>query len=204
MARSVSAQLQASETPDAPREPGTQPAGPIGRRIDTNLGPGILNPGVGRRVQRSGQPIYVGAMVGRCFGYTEHPNSKDPTKLSRRFAGQFTGIKADGGVLNTNEAYLPGAIDRTIKAALDLYKGMVPNPVEFAVEIWCEPDDRESSTMGFRYGCYDRVKEKPNDPLLMLAYEAGLIDRPATGLTDQRARPEVDHDEETGEVASDA
>lgn len=188
----------ASSTRDAPPEPGTVREGPVGRRIDTNLGPGLLYPGVGKMVQRSGKPLYVGAMVGRCFGYTEHPNAKDPTKTSRRFAGQFTGIKADGGILNTNEAYLPGAIDRAIKAALDLQAGHMAAPIEFAVEIWCEPDDRASSSMGFRYGCYDRVKEKPNDPLLMLAYEAGLIDRPQGQITAPVTEAGVDP--ETGEV----
>lgn len=192
---------QASATRDAPREAGTSPPAPIGRRIDTNLGPGILYPGVGRMVQRSGQPIYCGAMVGRCFGYVEHPNSKDPTKLSRRFQGQFTGIKHDGVIINTNQAYLPGAIDGAIKAALDLQKGHMSEPIAFAVEIWCEPDDRAASSMGFRYGCYDRVKEKPNDPLLMLAYEAGLIDAPQGTLAGPVADTSETVDAETGEVA---
>jgi hypothetical protein len=191
----------ASATRDAPREPGTDPVGPKGRRIDTNLGPGSLYPGAGRMVQRSGQPLYVGAMTGRAFGYTQHPNSKDPAKTSTRFAGQFIGIKHDGAILNTNEAYLPGAIERTIKAALDLQEGTgMKSPVPFAVEIWCEPDNRASSSMGFRYGCYDRVEQSPTDPLLMLAYESGLIERP----TAQIAAPPNDDgdpvDPETGEI----
>lgn len=188
----------ASATRDAPPEPGTALAAPQGRRIDTNLGPGLLNPGVGRKVQRSGEPIYCGAMIGRCFGYTEHPNSKDPTKTSRRFAGQFIGICADGHTINTGEAYLPGAIDRTIKAALDISKGHLPDPVEFAVEVWCEPDDRTSSTMGFRYACFDRKKEDAVNPLLALAFESGLMERPQGQLA---APPPAENvDPETGVV----
>ena len=182
-----------------PREPGTAPVGPQGRKIDNNLGPGLLYPGVGRLVQRAGEPIYCGAMMGRCFGYTEHPNSKDPTKTSRRFAGQFIGITHDGRTINTGEAYLPGAIDRTIKAALDISRGHLPDPIEFAVEVWCEPDDRQSSTMGFRYACYDRKKQDASNPLLALAYESGLMDRPQGQLAAPAREEGVDP--ETGEVA---
>lgn len=175
-----------------------------GRRLDTNLGPGTLLPGAGRTARSTDRPIYCGAIAGRAFGYVEHPNSKNPSATSVRFVGEFIGIKSIGEVLNTAEVYLPGSLTRTIKAALDIAKGHVPDPVPFSVEIWCEPDNREQSTIGYRYVCYDVAPQRGEAPLLALAYESGLIERPVAALSDagQRgAREGETVDPETGEVS---
>ena len=99
MARQATAQEARQETQDRQVR---------GRRLDTNLSPALLNPGAGLTTRRTDRPIYCGAMAGRCFGYTEHPNSKDPSKTSHRFVGEFLGVKADGTVLNTSECYQIG------------------------------------------------------------------------------------------------
>jgi hypothetical protein len=139
-------------------------------------------------------------MLGRAFGLTEHPNRKDPKRVSFRFAGQFIGIKYDGRTINTTEAYLPSAIERTVKAALDLQRNTgMASPIEFACEVWCEPDEEGKETpLGYRYVCYDRRPQRDNDPLLALAYETGMIDRPQGRMTDQTVRDNVDP--ETGEM----
>lgn len=176
--------------------------GPTGRAITTNLGPGMLYPGVGKLVQRSGQPVHCGALSGIVAGYIQHPNNKDPSKTSTRFAGQFLAVKHTGEVVSGFEAYLPGALERPIKAALDIQKNSTfAAPVPFAAEIWCEPDDRPSSSLGFRYACYDRTKENANDPLLMLAYESGLIERPAAMIAGPSPETTENVDPETGEVS---
>ncbi len=180
-----------------------------GREIVTNVGPGTLRPGVGKLVQRSGKRLYCGAMTGLAFGYTAHPNAKDPKKTSIRFAGQFLAITADQKVLRCNELYVPSAIERTIKSALDIQEGTsLKSPVRFGVEIWCEPDQeggRETS-LGYHYGCYDVTPEGGDDPLLSLAFDTGLIERPAPALAAPgHAAPHSDQgdgkiDPETGEV----
>jgi hypothetical protein len=175
--------------------------GPQGREIAGTIGPGTLYPGAGKLVQRSGKPLYVGAMTGQVMGYVKTPSTFDKDKLSVRFQGKFLGIKADGTVLNAFECFLPGRLERPIMAALDIQEGtQFKAPVPFAVELWCEPDPEGSkpTPLGYRYGCYDRVAANPNDPMLALAYESGLIERPANQLTGPAAQGEVDP--ETGEI----
>ena len=180
----------------------SEPAGPIGRKIEPAIGPGSLRPGAGKIVQRSGNPLYCGAIVGRAFGYMTHPNAKDPKRESTRFAGSFMGITHNGTIKHTQEAYLPSAIERTIKSALDLQEGTgLKSPVSFSIEVWCDPDPRESSSMGFRYTCYDRSPQAENDPLLALAVQSGLIEAPQRALPPAPERPE-NVDPETGEITS--
>jgi hypothetical protein len=158
----------------------------------------LLNPGAGKIVQRTQVPLYCGAIFGRCFGYTEHPNKIDANKTSIRFAGQFVGIKADGSTSNTVEAYLPSTVERGLKAALDVQKGTAMSaPVEFSVEVWCEPDPRPQSILGFRYASYDRKPQVENDPLFALGVASGLIEDTRKQLTGPSAG---DVDPETGEV----
>lgn len=171
--------LGSKENPAPPKPP----EGPIGRKLENAFGPGTLNPGVGKRVQRSGHPEYCGAIFGRAFGYTTHPNAKDATKLSYRFAGQFIGIDWQGVTKNTAEVYLPSSLQNTIKAALDVARGTsASGAVEFSCEVWCEPDERESSQLGFRYAVYDRMPTTASDPMLALGYASGLLERPASSV----------------------
>lgn len=194
MAKQSTTQERARPTPDDAKTV-------RGRRLDTNLGPGTLKRLAGNEARRTDRPVYCGAIAGRCFGYVEHPNSKNASVTSVRFVGEFIGIKSDGTVLNTAEVYLPGSLTRTVKAALDIAKGHIPDPVPFSVEIWAEPDTRETSTIGFRYVCYDVAPQRGEAPLLSLAYESGLIERPSAALTDQRIKDDGgDVDPETGEI----
>lgn len=175
------------------------PAAPKGERVARAFGPGTLYPGVGRLVQRTAQPIYCGAIFGRAFGYTEHQNARDPKRTSRRFAGQFVAVKHDGAMDKATECYLPSVIESTVRAALDVQRGtQLAAPIEFSVEVWCEP--AEGSPLGYGYACYDRKPQVENDPLLALGYASGLLERPA--LTDQRttANDRSEVDPETGEV----
>ena len=179
-------------------------AAPQGRRLAGNLGPGSLYPGVGRMVQRTGQPLYCGTITGRVFGVTEHPNAKDPKRISRRFAGQFMLVDHNGTVLQGAECYLPGTVERACVAALKLRGDGLGEPVPVSGELWCEPDaeGKPASPLGYSYVWYDRLAQRENDPLLSLAYEAGILERPAQAvLTDQTETTE-EVDPETGEIRS--
>jgi hypothetical protein len=105
-----------------------------------------------------------------------------------------------GTVINGHECYFPGTVERALRAALGLNPHGEPIPV--AIEVWCEPDaaGRPPSPLGYSYVTYDRAAVRDNDPLLSLAYEAGILERPSLAI----AAPESDADEtidpETGEI----
>jgi len=185
-------------------------AGPTGRRLSGNLGPGMLHPGAGKLVQRSGKPVRCGTLTGMVLGKLAHPNAKDPTRESVRFLGQFIAVKSDGTVLQGAECYLTGTVQRAVAAAVDM--GQVPVPL--SIEVWCEPDEdgRAASPLGYSYSSYDRMPLRAADPLLALAMETGVIERPAgldmlAGGQAQIARAEAEGetvDVETGEILTKA
>jgi hypothetical protein len=154
-----------------------QQGGPKGDRLAGYVGPGSLRPGAGKLVQRSGQPLYCGAMAGIAMAVAKHPNSKDASRLSTRFVGDCLAILHDGKVVQVGEFYLPGTLTRIVEAALSVGGGGVP----FSVEIWAEPDPdgRPPSPLGYSYVTYNRRERAPNDPVLALAYASGLIEQPA-------------------------
>lgn len=176
--------------------------GPKGRRLAGNLGPGTLFPGVGRLVQRTGQPQFCGTMTGRVFGFTEHPNTKDAKRISTRFAGQFMLTDHKGEVLQGVECYLPSTLERGLKAAVKLRGDGAGEPVPFAGELWCMPDEegRPASPLGYSYVFYDRAPQGDNNPLLALAYAAGILERPVPALGAPSEPVPDDVDPETGEV----
>jgi hypothetical protein len=160
-------------TPAAAPADGNPAAVPIGRRLVANLSPAMLRPGAGREVQRTGESSYCGRIWGRVFGYTEHPNARDKTRISRRFAGSFGFTNAKGEQSQATECYLPGTLERGLKAALDISQ----QPVSFAVEIWCEPDAPERTTpLGYSYGVYNRLTQ--DAAVDEIAYAAGILPRP--------------------------
>jgi hypothetical protein len=133
----------------------------------------MLRPGAGREVQRTGEPVLCGRIWGRVFGCTEHPNARDKTRISRRFAGSFGFINAKGETGQATECYLPGTLERGVKAALDISQ----QPVSFAVEIICEPDAPERTTpLGYSYGVYNRLTQ--DTAVDEIAYAAGILPRP--------------------------
>lgn len=173
--------------------------GPKGRKISGNIGPGTLYPGAGKIVQRTQTPLACGMMTGHAFDVAEHPNSKDPSRVSSRFVGEVMAVTHKGEILRGMEWYLPPTPTRAIKAALRMSEG---HPVPFAFEIWCEPDEpgRPASPLGYSYVSYDRVPARDNDPLMALAYEAGILERPAgPALAAPETLPD-DVDPETGEI----
>jgi hypothetical protein len=195
---------QPPQRPQGPRAiaPG---AGPQGQKLAGNLGPGTLRPGAGKQVQRSGEPLYCGTISGRVFGFTDHPNNKDMARTSTRFAGQFLLVDHTGVLIHGAECYLPGTITRAVKAALGLQGGEMREPVAISLEVWCEPDQegRPASPLGYSYVCYDRRAMRDNDPLLAIAYEAGILERPDTApaaLAGPAMDPDVEVDPETGEL----
>lgn len=190
--------------PQTPRLVGRSPAtegAPRGQRIERNVGPGTLYPGVGQMVQRTGLPHRAGSIAGQVFAYTEGPNSRDPKRISTRLIGQFIGVTHKGEVLTAHEAFLPEMVTRPVKAAIDA--GSIPVPVSH--EWWCEPDDptKPRSALGYTWRGYDLRARTPNDPLFALAIETGLIEAPAPAalpapeseLTEGRTV-----DPETGEI----
>jgi hypothetical protein len=139
-------------------------------------------------------------MTGQVFGVTEHPNSKDPRRMSYRFAGKFLLIDHNGTVINGHECYFPPKVERALRAALDLNPSGQPVPV--AIEVWCEPDQegKPRSPMEYSYASYDRSIQRENDPLMALAYETGLLERPTTALPAPETDAEETIDPETGEI----
>jgi hypothetical protein len=189
----------------APVPGGPKGGAPKGRRLTGNLGPGRLYPGAGRLVQQTQQPVRCGTIAGEVFGYLEHPNSKDAKRVSTRFAGRFVATTAEGKLIQGYECYFPGTVERTLRAALDLQRnsgGAKPIPV--ALDVWCEPDEpgRPASPLGYQYVTYDRSAQPASDPLLELAYQDGVIERPKeTPQLLTTASAGVEHyDPETGEV----
>jgi hypothetical protein len=173
--------------------------GPRGRKLVGNIGPGTLRPGAGKQVQRTQQALLCGTMTGRAFDATDHPNSKDAARVSTRFAGEVMAIDHTGRVSRGAEWYLPTTVGRAIKAALRVNGGQ---PVPFSIEIWCEPDEegRPASPLGYSYVSYDRVPARDNDPLMALAYEAGILERPHAALPAPSEDLPDDVDPETGEI----
>jgi hypothetical protein len=174
---------------------------PQGRKLAGNIGPGMLRPGAGKQVQRSQQPLLCGTMTGRAFDATDHANSRDANRTSTRFAGEIMAIGHDGQIARGMEWYLPPTVARAVKAALRVNQG---HPVPFSIEVWCEPDaeGRPASPLGYSYVSYDRVPTRDNDPLMLLAYEAGILDRPQAALPAPEAslREGEELDPETGEI----
>lgn len=178
--------------------------GPKGERLAGYAGPGTLCPGVGKKVQRTGQPQYCGAMAGIAMAVTKSPNPRDPSRMSTRFVGDCIAITYDGQTLQVTEFFLPGTATRALEAAL----GLSGEGVRFSFEIWCEPDGegRPPSPLGYSYVTYNRRTRPANDPVLALAYETGLIEPPAGDgdtllLAANEAQVNADDvDPETGEV----
>lgn len=155
---------------------------PAGERMATYLGHGKLRPGIGLEVRRTGVPAYCGDIVGHAIAFEEHPNTKDPTKVSTCFLGQWKAFSHTGEQIGAGAAcYLPPVLTRVIKAAL---KRDPQHVVPVAVSISCEPD-REGSTpsaQGYSFAVFDRRPTPVDDPVLLLAYESGIMKRPAPAL----------------------
>lgn len=171
--------------------PAEQPR-PVGLRIDGYFGVGLLRPGVGKLVQRTGVPQFCGSLVCRIYGYSESPGKFDVKRVSRRFAGEFFGITYEGKQINAASGYIPSSLEMAAKAALDQQVA----PINFAGEIWCEPDEAGRATpLGYRFVVYDRRPRGAADPLMQLAASAGIISPIALPA------PEAGEvDPETGEV----
>ena len=167
---------------------------PQGVRLDGYFGHGLLRPGVGKIVQRSGEQQYCGSMAVRVFGYEENPSKFDANRISRRYVGEFYGIRYDGSRITSASGYVPNSIDGALKAMLDGGH----NPASFAGEVWCFPDEEGSKTpLGYRYVVYDRRPRGMDDPLLQLAAAAGIVTPPSHQLP----APAVGEiDPETGEI----
>lgn len=183
--------------PAGPRAAAASSDAPTGRKLAGNLGPGSLYPGAGKIVQRTQEPLRCGTLTGVAFDSQDHPNSRDPSRTSTRFVGEVMAVDHVGNILRGAEWYLPPTPTRAIKAAL-----RISQPVRFSFEVWCEPDQegRPASPLGYSYVVYDRVPARDNDPLMALAYEAGILERPA-GPALAAPEPEAeDIDPETGEI----
>jgi hypothetical protein len=173
-------------------------AAPQGRKLAGNVGPGTLYPGAGKLVQRTGTPLRCGTIAGTASDFTEAPNTRDPSRMSTRFVGEAIVVDYAGTVMRAAEWYLPPTATRGLKAQLKHSAGSVM----FAFEIWCEPDmeGRPPSPLGYAYVSYDRQPARDNDPLMALAYEAGILERPASALSAPDADPTEEFDPETGEI----
>ena len=178
---------------------------PAGQKLGRAAGPGNLFPGAGALARQSGQPIFCGRIAGQVFTFTEHPNSKDPSKKSVRFAGRFLFIDHDGKQSMHSEAYLPGVVGNGLRASLELARqnsigGMASGPLTIALEVWCEPDQftQRRSAIGYEYAVYDRSAPAEGiDPVQQIAIAAGLIPAPALPAPSE---PAGDVDPATGEI----
>jgi|WetSurMetagenome_2_1015567.scaffolds.fasta_scaffold26518_3 hypothetical protein len=171
-------------------------AAPQGQRLGRAAGPGTLSPGAGVEARRTAKAIYCGRIVGMAHGFTDHPNSKDPAKVSTRFLGSFLCIDPEGAQTAHMECYLPGVFGNGLRAQLSR---PTAEPVGFALEIWAEPDEvtGRKTAQGFEYAVYNNAPRRQVDPVLQLAMEAGFVKGPALPAPGIAA-PEIDP--ETGEV----
>lgn len=177
-------------------DPSAQPAGPIGERMGRAAGPSHLYPEGGREARKSGESVFCGRIAGEAVGYREHPNSKDPSKMSTVFSGRFLFIDNVGKQTMHSDCYLPGVFGNGLRAQLSR-----PNAdmVGFVIEVWAEPDEvtGRKSAIGYEYAVYDRTQRQGPDPLLLMAGAAGIIPMPALPAP---TGPRTDVDPETGEV----
>lgn len=169
------------------------PTDPKGVRIDGYFGPGLLRPGVGKLVQRSGEPQFCGSLAWNVTGYEEGPHKIDASKISRRYTGEFWGRTYEGKEIRATEGYLPSSVDRATKALID--RGQI---VGFAGDLWCEP--AEKTPLGYAFRPYDRTPRGAADPLMALAVAAGLIEPPALPAIQAAPTGREEVDPETGEV----
>jgi hypothetical protein len=186
-----------------------RPAGPRaivadkaqGRKIVGNLGPGTLRPGAGDQVQQTRQALFCGTIMGSVVGYVQHPNSKDSRRTSTRFLGDFMLTTFDGHILHGAECYFPSTMERTVKASLDMRQGH-GEPLLVSFDVQCEPDQpgRPPSPLKYSYVTYDRMPQRADHPLMALAYEIGLLERPQ-GQLEAPDTDSPDVDPETGEVS---
>lgn len=166
---------------------------PKGTRIDGYFGPGLLRPGVGKLVQRSGEPQFCGSMTWRVDSYDEAPHKIDKAKISRRYTGEFFGVTFEAKRIYASEGYLPSSIDRATKSRID--RGEI---VGFAGDLWCEP--AEATPLGYAFRVYDRRPRGEADPLMQLAIAAGIVDPPALPAPSLSRPSSAEVDPETGEV----
>jgi hypothetical protein len=184
----------------AVKDPPATPADPRGVRIDGYFGPGLLRPGVGQLVQRTGEPQFCGSMAFRVYAVTDGPVVikgvvQPGDKRSYRFSGEFMGVTFEGKQLWAADGYLPSSIVRTAVAAVNRGEGF-----GFAGDLWCEPAEASISFgRGYTFTVYDRRPRGAADPLMALAVAAGIVDAPAVALPAPAAMPE-EIDPETGEV----
>jgi hypothetical protein len=196
--------VKQNTSPDRSLRATAQKGGPKGDRLAGYAGPGTLRPGVGKLVQRTGQPQYCGAMAGLALAVEKSPNPRDPSRTSTRFIGDFIAIGYDGQVQQVAAVFLPSTLSRMLEAGI-AHSGV---GVQFSVEFWCEPDpkDRPPSPLGYSYVAYNRRERAANDPVLALAAATGLIEPSAgdagtllLGANEAQAHGD-DVDPETGEV----
>lgn len=191
----------------APATPAPQPAavravahtgaGPQGARVVKFFGVGNLRKNVQVDSIKAGVAIYCGRMTGIAYGVTRHPNSKDATKTSLCFTGRFINVACDGSVIESLGAYLPSSVE---KAFAGMLESGATNQVQFALEVWAEPDavTGRKSAQGYTYVAHDMTpRRQDSDPALTLAIAAGVI------MPAQAERPAIGFDPDTGEVALD-
>jgi hypothetical protein len=175
-----------------------RPADPRGVRIDGYFGPGLLRPGVGKLVQRTGEPQFCGSMAFRVFSVDSSPLKVNGSivpgdKLTHRFSGEFMGVTFEGKQIWAADGYLPSSIVKTAIAAVHRGEGF-----GFAGDLWCEP--AEKTPLGYAFAVYDRRPRGEADPLMALAIAAGVIEQPAARQLPAPASGAEEVDPETGEV----
>jgi hypothetical protein len=173
------------------------PADPRGVRIDGYFGPGLLRPGVGKLVQRTGEPQFCGSMAFRVFSVTDSPITingvvQPGEKRSYRFSGEFMGVTFEGKQIWAADGYLPSSIVRTALACVNNGECF-----GFAGDLWCEPAEKKTP-LGYVFAVYDRRPRGGADPLMQLAIAAGVIEAPA--LPAPAVHTLEDINPETGEI----
>jgi hypothetical protein len=180
---------------------------PTGQRIAGYIGQGTLRVGAGKIVQRTQQPLHCGAIVGAVMGYEDiETDIRGTIKKSTRFDGDFLAFSHTGELIGQGmQCFLPKTVERGLKAALRQDPGAA---ISVAIEVWCEPDPegRAPSPLGYQYVAYNRRPRASDDPVLRLAYAAGIMEPPKQQLAAPAPEPAGDlievADPETGEVTT--
>jgi hypothetical protein len=144
----------AKKTESANNQSGTTIV-PLTQMAMKNLG----NPKDGRA-----KNTYLGRIFGQCTAVkTKESRSGDPYQY---LVGSFIGIGSDGQQYSTEKLFLPAGLMEGIESQ---WKAGSEAPVEFAYDIFSNPDDK--SATGYRFGAKTLLKTETTDRLSAMSKE---------------------------------
>lgn len=114
----------------------------------------------------------IATIYGRCTA--KKPGTSDHGEYIR-FKGEFEGVNAKtGDVYRSGELIVPKVLENLLDSAISLEDA---NAVDFAVEVWVEPNER--SITGYSYSIKPLIKPAESDALAGLREMIASSTQPA-------------------------